>query len=142
MTNQQQNEEPNSLNFDFTPGPHPHVSPLIDDKNFFEEWDLQGRFIPLTYHELAVPLLALDDIYLQCESILIECFYLGSCGCGFTGCGAVMCDIKLEYGEMVWENFRTSGPSSLPHIGPFIFNWDQVVENLRKARDAHKNTLS
>jgi hypothetical protein len=141
MTNDQI-EELNTLTFDFRPGTHTRVSLLIDGKNFLEEWDLGGRFISLSYHELAGPILALDDIYLQCETVSIECLYLGSCACGYTGCGAVFCDVKLAYGEMVWQNFGTNEPSSLPHIGPFRFDWDQVVKDLQKARDAHRTTLT
>ncbi len=134
-------EELNTLTFDFRPGPYTRVSPLIDGKNFLEEWDLRNRFVPLSDHELVEPILALDDIYYQCETMSFKCFYIGSCSCGYTGCSAVFCDIILEYGEMVWENFGTR-ESSLPHIGPFRFDWDQVVEDLRKARDDHRTTLT
>lgn len=83
------------------------------------------------------PILALDDIYLCCEKMSIKCFNLGSCYCGYTGCGAVFCDITIECGEMVWDNFGTN-VSSLPNIGPFRFDWDKVVEDLRKKRNIHR----
>ena len=132
----------NTLTFDLSPGPHTRVGLLIDGKSFLEEWDLGRRFVPLSYDELAGPILALDDIYLQSEAVSIESLFLGSCSCGYTGCSAVFCDVRIEHGEMVWQNFGTNQPSSLPHVGPFRFDWDEVVTDLREKRNAHRDTLA
>ena len=134
----EQNEQVNTLTFEFRPERHTSVSPIIDGKNFLEEWDLGGIYRSLSSHELVDPILALDEIYSYCECVSMEYFNLASCTCGYTGCGSVGCDIKLEYGHMTWSNFRNSGGQAVPHIGPFTFDWDQVIEDLRRARDAHR----
>ncbi|WDI30577.1 hypothetical protein PUV54_11490 [Hyphococcus flavus] len=132
----------NVLSFHLSPGPYTCASIFIDGKNFLEEFDLSGEYIPLSAYDLADPILALDDISLLCESAVLKCFNLASCRCGFTGCSAVVCDITLEFGEMIWSNFLTSGPEALPHIGPFRFDLEQVSTDLKAARKQHQSTLN
>ena len=145
----EQNEVLNILTFDFSPKPHRLVSqfdcviPVIDGKNFLDEWNLGGSFIPLPYYALIEPILSLDNFYTQCDTISIERFCLFSCNCGYTDCDAVVCDIVLdEYGEMHWKNFGTKTGGALGNIGPFRFDWDQTLEALLSARDHLRTTLS
>jgi hypothetical protein len=86
------------------------------------------------------PILALDEIRENCESVSIEFFKLGTRSVGlleeFLDVG---CDVEmLHYSELTWSNFRDSRGRALPHIGPFRFDFDQVLKDLRQARDAYR----
>lgn len=89
--------------------------------------------MPLPYHELFTPLVALEYMETYSETLTAVGFYLGSCSCGFTACGGVSCTIEIEFGEMVWRDFENNS-ERLPHVGPFKFDFDRVMEEIRKIK--------
>lgn len=141
MVTKKNSNECNVLTFHFSPGADSRITPFIDGKSLLTHWDLGGKFIALSQYELVDPILALDEICLKAETVRLDYFIVASCGCGFTGCGAVTCNVTLEFGEMVWEDFSSGSSSPSLPIGPFRFDWDQVVRDLRKAREAWQKTV-
>ena len=56
------------------------------------------------------------------------------CGCGEAGCGSILVDIRIDRGEVVWNDFRElrpGGDHKVGYVGPFRFGIGQYRAALR-----------
>jgi hypothetical protein len=124
------------MTFDFVGGRHARARIMIEGVDVLTMLNVGQAFVPLPHWDVAEPIRALDALGLQVDRVRLEYLAIASCSCGCTVCGSVGCDVTLGSGEMVWENFRTSAPARYPEVGPFRFDFEQVLSALKATHEA------